>query len=451
MDTVAWLGVAAAAGLAALITYLSMRLRASAVRDQAAQAESERWSGIVDGYQRQLSEVETLRTTLKDREAQLEDELSRLAQLDPESARRLYLAKMEESFQDDARRKLKEWQTMSAAEVDQIAHERLLNVMERTAASRVSQATTVAVPLPNEEMKGRLIGREGRNIRSFEQVTGVDLIIDDTPETVVISSFDPVRRETARLTLVNMMLDGRIHPVRIEELFQRAAEEVERMVLESGSSAAESLGIRDLQPEVTAALGQLRFRSSLAQNVLDHSVETAQIARLLCQEIGMDPAAAVRASLLHDIGKGLSSEWDGPHAIAGMKFLTRFGESAEVCHAVGAHHHDIEPESLAATLVIVADSLSASRPGARRESLESFIHRVEDLEKIGKSFPGVEQCFAIQSGRELRVIVVPDQVDEVACKKLAMDISQKVATSAESFGRVKVTVIRETRVSETTQ
>ncbi len=453
MDGTAWLIAGILALVSATITYLAVRLRASqehpSVEQRVRDEEAQRWQVVVEGLRTENVQVQQTRRALLEREAELESELAKIAGLDQAAAQALYLARFEASFREAASQRLQEWEKMAETEVERIAHERLLTVLSRAASSTVAQATTISVALPNEEMKGRLIGREGRNIRSFEQVTGVDLVIDDTPETVVISSFDPVRREVARLTLMNMMLDGRIHPVRIEELFAKATEEVNRTVAEAGVQAAEQVGVFGLSPDVTTALGKLRFRSSLAQNVLDHSVETAKLARMLAQEIGIRPEDAVRASLLHDIGKGLGDAWDGPHALAGMNFLARHGESELICHAVGAHHHDIEPASLSAMLVIVADSISASRPGARRESLESFIQRVQELETIAKSFPGVEQCFALQSGRELRVVVIPDQVDDMAAKQLAFDIARKIEASGDLSGRVKVTVIRETRTTET--
>lgn len=453
MDGTAWLIAGIFALVSATITYLALRLRSvqerASLEQRVREDEAQRWSAVVDGLRAENVEVEGTRRALAERESAVETELAKIAGLDQASAQALYLARFEDSFREAAAQRRQEWEKLAEAEVERIAHERLLTVLSRTASSRVAQATTISVALPNEEMKGRLIGREGRNIRSFEQVTGVDLVIDDTPETVVISSFDPVRREVARLTLMNMMLDGRIHPVRIEELFVKATEEVSRTVAEAGQQAAEQVGVFGLDPAVTTGLGQLRFRSSLAQNVLDHSVETAKLARMLAQEIGFKPDETVRAALLHDIGKGLGEDWDGPHALAGMNFLARHGESEAICHAVGAHHHDVEPESLVATLVIVADSISASRPGARRESLESFIRRVKELESIAKSFQGVAECFALQSGRELRVVVIPDQVDEMAAKQLAFDIARKIEASGDLSGRVKVTVIRETRTTET--
>jgi ribonuclease Y len=320
--------------------------------------------------------------------------------------------------------------------------------VQRTAVEYITEATTAVVELPGEDMKGRIIGREGRNIRSFEQVTGVDLIIDETPEAVVISSFDPIRRETARLALMNLMLDGRIHPGRIEELYESAKVEVAKTIRESGERAAERANVTGLSPQVIEAMGRLRFRTSFAQNVLDHSVEVAHIAAGLAAELGFNVEVAKRAGFLHDIGKGLAEDWEGPHALSGMKYLTEFGEKEPVLLAVGAHHHEIEPTSAEAIIVIIADTVSAARPGARREALDNYIKRLTALETLANSFAGVDRSFAVQAGREIRVIVRPNEIDDLAAVRLAKELARRIEGELEFPGQIKVTVIRETRVTD---
>jgi ribonucrease Y len=331
------------------------------------------------------------------------------------------------------------------------AKKAVLTAVERGGVQYAANATGIVVPLPNEETKGRLIGREGRNIRSFEQVTGADLLIDDTPGAVVVSCFDPVRREAARLTLVNLMLDGRIHPGRIEEIHAQSLDALERSLPEAGAQAAEQAGVTGLPKPTLEALGRLRFRASVAQNVLDHSVEVARIAALLADELGFDADVARRAGLLHDIGKALPAEWEGPHALAGMAFLKRHGEAEPVLHAVGAHHHEIEPTSAEAVLVIVADGLSASRPGARREALDSYLKRIERIETLARGERGVSEAYAVKAGREVRVIVRPDDVSDADVSALAARLALKIEAEGVSSAPVRVTVVRETRAEATAQ
>jgi ribonuclease Y len=320
--------------------------------------------------------------------------------------------------------------------------------MQRNVVDYVTEATLAVVELPSEDMKGRIIGREGRNIRSFEQVTGVDLIIDETPEAVVISCFDPVRRETARLALMNLMVDGRIHPGRIEELYEKAQAEVARTILEAGERAVERASVAGLPPRVIETMGRLRFRTSYAQNVLDHSVEVSRLAGSLAAELGLNVEISKRAGLLHDIGKALGPEYEGPHALTGMEFLRSHGEREAVLHAVGAHHHEIEPSTPEAILVILADTLSAARPGARRENLENYIKRLGALEGLANSFPGVERSYAVQAGREIRLIVKPLEVDDIGASRLANEVAQRIERDLEYPGQIKVTVIREMRVQQ---
>lgn len=386
---------------------------------------------------------------LSKRAEELERAMQQLSGLDRESAREVYLKQLEVEFREIGMRRAREVELESVAEAERRAKRYILDVMERCTTEYVTEATIAVVALPNEDMKGRIIGREGRNIRSFEQVTGVDLIIDDTPEAVVISCFDPVRRETARLALMNLMIDGRIHPGRIEELYEKAQAEVSRMIEEAGEQAAERANVRGLHPRIIEMMGRLRFRTSYAQNVLDHSVETAHLASMLASELNLNLEITRRAAFLHDIGKALGAEWEGPHALTGMEFLRQHGVKDPILHAVGAHHHDIEPASAEAVAVIIADSLSAARPGARRENLDNYVKRLESLEALATSFDGVERAYALQAGREIRLVVKPNEVDDLSAARLANEVARKIESEMEYPGQIKVTVIRETRVSET--
>ena len=393
--------------------------------------------------------------TLNEREGEIErrlraadEELARVANLDKTKARDLYLKRIDAEFRPAGAQRAKEVEAQSVAEVERKAKKAVLDVIERHVVDYMTEATTAVVELPSEDMKGRIIGREGRNIRAFEATTGVDLIVDETPEAVVISCFDPVRRETARLTLMNLMLDGRIHPGRIEELHEKAAQEVERMVREAGERAAERVDLGPLPPKVVETMGRLRFRTSYAQNVLDHSVEVSRLAGALAHELGLNAEVAKRAGFLHDIGKALGPEWEGPHALTGMEFLRGNDEKEPVLHAVGAHHRDVEPASPEAVLIIIADTLSAARPGARRESLENHIKRLTSLEAIANSFPGVDRSYAVQAGREVRLIVRPEKVDDLGARRLALQVAKRIEGELEYPGQIKVTVIRETRATE---
>lgn len=369
--------------------------------------------------------------------------LHQVASLTPDKARAQVL--------DLAKKNISEavaaWESESIAEASARVRRTVIDVMERSHLQYVSEATTAVVTLPSEEMKGRIIGREGRNIRMFEQVCGVDLLIDDSPEVVTISCFDPVRRETARLTLLNLVLDGRIQPARIEELHAQAKVELEKVMAEAGDDACRRAGVPGLSASIVHELGRLKFRTSYAQNVLDHSVEVAFLAATFASELGCDVNVARTAGLLHDIGKSLPQ--DGPHALTGMAFLKTCGVPEPVLHAVGAHHHDIEPATPEAQIVIVADSISASRPGARRESLDNYVKRMEALEATAMTFAGVERCFALQAGREIRVLVNPRSLDDSAARELAKNLASKIKSDLHYPGQIKVTVIRELRVTET--
>jgi ribonuclease Y len=378
----------------------------------------------------------------------IDEEMQRISGLNKDQAKELYLKQIESEFTEIGLRRSKEIEAHATLEAEKRAKKIVLDVMQRSVVDYVTEATLAVVELPSEDMKGRIIGREGRNIRAFEQVTGVDLIIDETPEAVVISCFDPVRRETARLALMNLMVDGRIHPGRIEELYEKAQIEVNRMILEAGERAAERANVPGLSPKVIETMGRLRFRTSYAQNVLDHSVEVSRLAENLAAEMGLNTEVAKRAGFLHDIGKALGPEWEGPHAITGMEYLRSAGERESVLHAVGAHHNEIEPSTAEAILVIISDSISAARPGARRENLENYLKRLTSLESLANSFFGVERSYAVQAGREIRLIVKPLEVDDLGAARLANEVAKRIEKDLEYPGQIKVTVIRETRIQQ---
>jgi len=394
---------------------------------------------------RLLSEKEN---SIEGRLKAIDTEMQRISCLNKEQARDFYLKQIEVEFAEIGLRKAKEVEAQAILEAEKRAKKTVLDVIQRSVVDYVTEATLAVVELPSEDMKGRIIGREGRNIRAFEQVTGVDLIIDETPEAVVISCFDPVRRETARLALMNLMVDGRIHPGRIEELYEKAQAEVSRMILEAGERASDRANVPGLSPKVIETMGRLRFRTSYAQNVLDHSVEVARLAENLAAEMGLNTEVAKRAGLLHDIGKALGPEWEGPHALTGMEYLRTVGERESVLHAVGAHHNEIEPCTAEAILVIIADSISAARPGARRENLENYLKRLSSLETLANSFDGVERSYAVQAGREIRLIVKPLEVDDLGAARLANEVAKKIEKDLEYPGQIKVTVIRETRIQQ---
>ncbi|WP_038304453.1 ribonuclease Y [Candidatus Caldatribacterium saccharofermentans] len=394
-----------------------------------------------EALERERQEVEAL----KAREIQ---ELSRIAGLSVEEAQRELLERVEKTLEYEVGLKIKEAEERAKKEAERIARDIVGQAIQRYAADFTVESTVSVVALPNDEMKGRIIGREGRNIRTFEMMTGVDLIIDDTPEAVIISCFDPIRREVARIALEKLIMDGRIHPARIEELIEKAKAQVEEKILQEGEQALFDTGIKNMNPELVKLLGKLYFRTSYGQNVLQHAKEVAYFAGMMAAELGANVQVAKRAGLLHDIGKALDHEVEGPHAKIGAELLGRYGEKWEVIHAVEAHHGDVEPQTLEAVLVQAADAISASRPGARRESLEAYIKRLERLEKIADSFEGVEKAYAIQAGREVRIIVKPDRIDDAGAAKLARDVVKRIEKELEYPGQIKVTVIRETRAVE---
>ncbi len=392
--------------------------------------------------------IQNLRREAEELRQKAQEELERIAELTPEQARQIVLERVEEELQAEIARRIYEAEEQIKQEAEERARKIIATAMQRCAVEVASEMTVTTVSLPSEEMKGRIIGREGRNIRTFELLTGVDLIVDDTPEAVVISCFDPIRRETARLALEMLIADGRIHPARIEEVVEKARQEMEQRILRAGQDAARAAGVDNLPEGLLKLLGRLKFRTSYGQNVLDHSVEVAHLAGMMAEELKVNSKIARRAGLLHDIGKALDHHMEGSHIEIGMDVLRRYGESEEVIHAVAAHHGDVQPQSVEAVLVLIADALSASRPGARRESFEAYIRRLEQLESIAKSFPGVDKAYVIQAGREVRVIVKPDQVDDIMAAKLARDIAARIQQETQFPGQIKVTVIREVRAVE---
>ena len=394
-------------------------------------------------------------TAMKQREAEVEElsqkrvqELERISGLTSEQAKDYLLKTVEEDVKHDTAKMVKELETRAKEEADKKAKEYVVTAIQRCAADHVAETTISVVQLPSDEMKGRIIGREGRNIRTLETLTGVELIIDDTPEAVVLSGFDPIRREVARIALERLIVDGRIHPARIEEMVEKAQKEVDTMIREEGESAALEVGVHGIHPELVRLLGRMKFRSSYGQNALKHSIEVAHLSGLLAGEIGVDVRLAKRAGLLHDIGKSIDHEMEGSHIQIGVDLCKKYKESQIVINAVEAHHGDVEPTSLIACIVQAADTISAARPGARRETLETYTNRLKQLEDIANSFKGVDKSFAIQAGREVRVMVVPDQVDDASMVLLARDISKQIEAELEYPGQIKVNVIRESRVTE---
>ncbi len=374
--------------------------------------------------------------------------LEKISGLTQEEAKKYLLDSVESEVRHETAMKIKEVETQLKEEAEQTAREIIATAIQRCAADHAAETTVSVVSLPNDEMKGRIIGREGRNIRTLETLTGVDLIIDDTPEAITVSSFDPVRREIARLALEKLIADGRIHPTRIEDMVEKARKEVDRTIKEEGERACYETGVHNLHPELIKILGRQKYRTSYGQNVLNHSIEVAHIAGLLASELGVDVALAKRAGLLHDLGKAVDHEMEGSHVQLGVELARKYKESAAVVHAIEAHHGDVEPQTIIACLVQAADAISAARPGARRENVENYIRRLQKLEELTGSYPGVEKAYAIQAGREVRIMVKPEEVSEDNMILLARDIARKLEAELEYPGQIKVNVIRETKAVE---
>ena len=392
--------------------------------------------------------LEKQKAKVEELQAKRLQELERISGLTSEQAKDYLLKTVEDEVKHETAVMIKEMESRAKEEAGKKAKEYVVNAIQKCAADHVAEATISLVQLPNDEMKGRIIGREGRNIRTLETLTGVDLIIDDTPEAVILSSFDPIRREVARIALEKLIIDGRIHPARIEEMVEKAQKEVETAMREEGEAATLEVGVHGIHPELVRLLGKMKFRTSYGQNALKHSVEVAQLCGLLAGEIGVDIRMAKRAGLLHDIGKALDHEMEGSHISIGVDLCRKYKESPIVINAVEAHHGDVEPESLIACIVQAADTISAARPGARRETLETYTTRLTQLEAIANSFNGVDKTFAIQAGREIRVMVVPEQVSDDDMVLLARDIAKQIEFELEYPGQIKVNVIRESRATD---
>jgi ribonuclease Y len=406
----------------------------------------------IENRERNISKRETKLTERETRLTSMEDEwnveLQRVAGMSQQEAQDVLIQRVEKSARQDMARKIREVEAETAEEADRKARGIITMALERIASEHVAEFAISSVDLPSDEMKGRIIGRQGRNIRAIEQALGVDLVVDDTPEAIIISSFDPVRREVARMALSKLVADGRIHPSRIEKEVEKAQQEIERVVLESGEQAMIEAGVQGLHREVMKLLGRLKFRTSYGQNQLRHAVETSKLAGLIAAELHANVKIAKMGGLLHDLGKAVTHEIDGPHAIVGGEIAKRYGVPEVVVNAIASHHGEVEPQSIEAVIVAAADAISGARPGARRESLETYIKRVTELEDIGNSFSGVSQTYAIQAGREIRVIVRPDDVDDLASIQLSKDIAKKIEDNLQYPGQIRVTVVRETRSVE---
>jgi ribonuclease Y len=375
-------------------------------------------------------------------------ELERISGMTSEEAKQILLSDIEKEIQHEAALMIKEIENKAKEEGEKRARDIISLAIQRCAADHVAEATVAVIPLPGDEMKGRIIGREGRNIRAFETLTGIDLIIDDTPEAVILSGFDPIRREVARIALEKLIIDGRIHPARIEEMVEKAQKEVTTQIREAGEQSTFDTGVHGIHPELIILLGRLKFRTSYGQNVLKHSIEVAHLCGLMAAELGIDIQLAKRAGLLHDIGKAVDHEVEGPHVTIGVDLAKKYRETHEIIHAIAAHHGDEEPQTIIAVLVQAADAVSAARPGARRETLEAYIKRLTKLEEIANSFEGVDKSFAIQAGREVRIMVKPDKVDDLGAIRLVRSVTKKIESELDYPGQIKVVIIRETRVVE---
>jgi len=409
------------------------------------QEQIEKREKILQAKEESIVQMEKEIEALKDQSLK---ELERIANMTVEEAKEFLISNIESEARREALARLYEMEMELKEETDKKAREIIASAIQRCASDEVASSTVTVVTLPSEEMKGRIIGREGRNIRTIEMLTGVDLIIDDTPEVVVLSSYDPIRREIARISLERLVQDGRIHPARIEEMVEKAQQEVENRIKEEGERAIFEAKITRVHPEIVRALGRLTFRTSYGQNVLQHSKEVSRLAGMMAGELGLDPTLAKRAGLLHDIGKALDYDAEGPHALIGAEFARKYNENEIVVNAIASHHGEESPKSIEAVLVQAADAISAARPGARKETLEAYIKRIKRLEELAVAFDGVEKAYALQAGREIRVIVEPEKIDDVSAYELARDLAKKIEDELEYPGQIRVIVIRETRAIE---
>ena len=417
-------------------------------REESLDKKSDTLEKREENQSKKLQDIQTLENGVQELYKKQREELERLSGLTSEEAKQVLLDEVSKEIKHEAAIMIKDVEAKAKEESDKRAREIITCAIQRCAADHVSESTVHVVTLPNDEMKGRIIGREGRNIRTLETLTGVDLIIDDTPEAVILSSFDPIRREVARIALEKLIVDGRIHPARIEEMVERAKKEVDNDIKEEGEQATFETGVHGLHIELVKLLGRLKYRTSYGQNVLKHSLEVAYLAGLMASELGLDPTLAKRAGLLHDIGKAVDHEVEGPHALIGADIAKKYHETSLIVNAIGAHHGDLEMISMEAILVQAADAISAARPGARRETLEAYIKRLEKLEEIANSYEGVEKSYAIQAGREIRIMVKPEEVDDAGSAEMARNIVKKIESELEYPGQIKINVIRETRAIE---
>lgn len=401
-----------------------------------------------DKIKEKEQEIEKIKTEIGQIKTKHEETLEKIAKVNKDQALEILLKNIEKEYKEELIGKIKEQKEIAREEAQNVAREILSTVIQRLASEHTVETTTTAVNLPSDEMKGRIIGREGRNIQIFEKETGTDLIIDDTPDTVIISAFDPIRRHVAKIALEKLIADGRIHPTRIEELVKKAKEEIGQQIKEAGESAAYEVGVAGLHPDLLKILGRLKFRTSYGQNVLQHSIETAQIAGMIASELGADVNLSKKAALLHDIGKAVDHDIAGPHHHISVDIAKKYGLSDDVCHAIIAHHDDVEAKTVEAIIVKAADAISSSRPGARRESYENYVKRLEEIENIANTFEGVEKSYAIQAGREVRIIVKPEAIDDLSAIALSKDIAKKIEQDLQYPGTIKVNVIRETRAVE---